>query len=611
MFRYPFWSLLPILLSGCSIHRVEPRYLAPARLPEEWKTKAERTNYRETDRYDECVAFCRRLANASPFAHYTHFGYSAQGRELPLLILSKNRAFTAEQARRDGKLVVLVESCIHAGECCGKDASLALARDMLIAGERRDLLEHVNLLILPIFNADGHERFGPFNRLNQNGPDEMGWRATAVNLNLNRDFAKADAVEMQAWLRLWNAWNPALFIDIHATNGEDHRYDLFYSASTTALTAQPIATYMEDKLLPPVLTALEADSHLALPYSGPRDERDLSRGIQSWNAATPRYSHGYGSAANRPSLLIEAHAHKPYERRVKASYSMISHVLHELNQAPQELRDVIRRTDRESIEKRGAYGDSGAVVLQIRETEEFDPIVYKTWEYSFRTCEILGGEIAEYSNQPVDIETRLYNRTSVSRAVVPPAAYLVPPEWSEVIHRLDLHGIEYVRLGRPVELEIESCRFQAVTFPAHPFEGRFPPDFTVIPLRESRVFPAATAIVPLNQRRAALAVHLLDPEGPDSLVRWGFFNAVFEYKEYATAEKIEPLAGWMLQNNPELKREFQRRLREDENFANNPGARLDFFYRHSPYWDDRYRVYPVAWLHDERLLEDLRPASIR
>ena len=202
--------LLAIGMMGCgpesSVHEVG--YTRHDQVPDNWRTKAERTGYAETDRYDDDVGFCRRLVRASRFAHVTSFGRTGEGRELPLLILSRDRAFTPAAARQTGKLVVLLQNCIHAGECVGKDASLELARDILITGAHGDLLDNVIVLIMPIFNADGHERFGPFNRINQNGPKEMGWRVTATNLNLNRDYTKADAVEMQAWLRTWVAWEP-------------------------------------------------------------------------------------------------------------------------------------------------------------------------------------------------------------------------------------------------------------------------------------------------------------------------------------------------------------------------------------------------------------------
>ena len=326
--------LLVMAPLGCGVQRAATsiRLEAP---PDQWRTYAEQTNYRETGRYEETVDFCRRLAAASPYAHYTSFGVTGEGRELPLLIVSRDRAFTPDAARRSGKALVLVQNCIHSGECEGKDASLALARDILITGTQANLLDHVNLLILPIFNADGHERRSPFGRINQNGPNEMGWRTNAVNLNLNRDYAKADSVEMQAWLRLWNAWQPDLFIDDHTTDGHEHQYDWFYAATMDQDVAQPVGAWVRETLLPGILPVLDQASHASLPYSFPRDPKDLSKGVVALEPMPPRFSTGYGGVCNRPSLLVETQAPRPYGRRVQVTYEVLLNTLTTVNRTPQ------------------------------------------------------------------------------------------------------------------------------------------------------------------------------------------------------------------------------------------------------------------------------------
>ncbi|PYS53263.1 MAG: hypothetical protein DMF68_00090, partial [Acidobacteria bacterium] len=176
-------------------------------VPIEWQTLSEKTSYRETPRYDETIAYSRKLAAASPLIRYESFGKSGEGRDLPLLIAASGDTFTPQSVRRAGKVVLLIQACIHPGESDGKDAGLALLRDIAITKTRTALLDHAVILFIPIYNVDGHERFGPFNRINQNGPAEMGWRVTTTNLNLNRDYMKADAPETRAWLKLWTEWN--------------------------------------------------------------------------------------------------------------------------------------------------------------------------------------------------------------------------------------------------------------------------------------------------------------------------------------------------------------------------------------------------------------------
>jgi len=590
--------LCSVLLAGCPTPTSRWAGINPAQLPEEWRTRAERTNYTDTARYDEVVDFCRRLAAASPHARYTTLGVSGEGRALPLVILSSTRSFTPQAAAASGKLLVLVQSCIHAGECDGNDASLALARDILVARTRAALLEHVNLLIMPIFNVDGYERFGPYHRINQNGPREAGWRVTATNLNLNRDYTKADTVEMQQWLRLWVAWQPDFLFDNHVTDGADYQYDLLYSSTLDSLADTHTAFWMRDTLMPQLLARLEADGHRVFPQPDPRDAKDLRKGVVAVGPFPPRFSTGYAAICDRPSILVETHALKPYGQRVRATYDVMVHTLEMLNREPARLRAAIRAADEQTAARRGAEAD-GRLVLRQKRTEDGRPVVFHAIEQRVRQSEITGSEVVEYAGRPVDVVTTLYDQLRTEASVVPPVAYLIPPQWTDVIERLKLHGIDYFALREPKRLEVQVYHFENVKFAPRPQEGRQRPTYETIVASQTRDFVAGTVVVPMNQRRAKVAAHLLEPEAPDSLVAWGFFNAIFEQKEYAETYVLEPLARRMLAEDAALKAAFEERLRTDAEFAKSPGARLDYFYQRSPYWDAALNLYPVARLMDE------------
>ncbi len=568
---------------------------APGGLPQTWLTCAERTAYTRTARYAEVREFCRRLAAASPQARYLSFGRSGQGRELPLLALSSEQAFDPGKARASRKPLVLIQNGIHPGECEGTDASLALARDILITGTRASLLDKVNLLIIPIFNVDGWERFGPYNRINQNGPEEMGWRTTAVNLNLNRDYIKADAVEMQAWLKLWNQWQPDLLIDDHTTNGHHHRYDLFYAATTGEEVPEAIARWTSDTLLRELLSWLSADGYAALPYSFPRDARDLTAGIVATGPMEPRLSTGYSAACNRPAVLVETHALLPYARRVQATYQVLTRILEAVHRHAADLRTLTRMADRQTAATRGA-GPDGGVPIRFELVEQPRRITYRAFQQQLRDSEVTGNQVTEYTQIPIDLQTDFFDQWRVSQAVSPPMAYLIPPEWTEVIRRIKLHGVRFFRLQVPQSLEVESYRFEDVTFEPKPYEGRQMTRFRAIPTRRVEEFQAGTLVVPLDQPRARVIVNLLEPDAPDSLVRWGFFNTIFERKEYFEPYILEPIARRMLAADPGLRAEFEDRLKNDQAFAQDPSQRLDFFYRRSPYWDARHSLYPVARL---------------
>ncbi len=296
-----------------------------------------------TPTYDETVAWCRDLAGNSPLLEYRSFGVSPQGRELPLVIASIRGAFTPGAAHAAGP-VLLVQACIHAGESCGKDAGMLLLRDLATDPElAADLLNHVTLLFIPIFNVDGHERFGPYGRINQNGPEQMGWRTTARNLNLNRDFLKVDTPEMRAWLGLWNEWSPDFFIDIHSTDGADYQYAVTYSLETGG-NLDPGLTDLVRRYERDMNAQMAADGRPMTRYVSFRKWHDPRSGLVVW-AAGPRFSQGYAAVRNRAGLLIETHMLKDYATRVEGAGMLWRRTMAWLNAHADELRAEVRAAD--------------------------------------------------------------------------------------------------------------------------------------------------------------------------------------------------------------------------------------------------------------------------
>ncbi|HSE42785.1 MAG TPA: M14 family metallopeptidase, partial [Acidobacteriota bacterium] len=277
----------------------------------DWQIKAERTNFQETDRYDDTVAYCKKLATASSLVKYEPFGKSPEGRDLPLLIVSREKLFTPEAAHNANSLVVLIINGIHSGEIGGKDASLMMLREMLISKKLEPLLKNVTLLVVPIFNVDGHERMSPYNRINQNGPKEMGWRATSQNLNLNRDWMKADQPEMRSMLNLFANWLPNMVIDNHVSDGADFQYDVTYIVQREPMLNPGISKYWTEILEPSMVKGLKETGHIPSPYFEMVDEKNPKAGISHF-LSTPRFSDGYATTQNRLGMTVETHMLKPY-----------------------------------------------------------------------------------------------------------------------------------------------------------------------------------------------------------------------------------------------------------------------------------------------------------
>lgn len=571
--------------------------LLPAQ-PDDWRTDYEKSGFKQTPRYAETVAFCQRLAQASPAVEFTGFGYSPQGRTLPLLIVDADGDFTPRAARKHRKTVLLVEAGIHAGEIDGKDAGLMLIRDLVIYQKHPELLQGVTLLFIPIFNVDGHERFGPYNRINQNGPEEMGWRVTAQNLNLNRDFLKADAPEMQAWLRLFNRWLPDLLVDCHVTDGADYQYVVTYGLEKAVNVARPLREFNRHILEPFLNRKMAADGFPMSPYVMFRDWRRLESGMRA-GAASPRFSTGYGAVQNRTFFLIETHMLKDYQTRVTATYHLLRHFLELAHRYGRQLQEVNRKSDELTARKLTGHFLPLDLTASYKDSVMIDFLGVK---FDRVPSDISGSDrIIYHSDQPKTYHIPYFNQVVPVDSVRLPYAYLIPREWRLEIERLSWHGVKMYRLLTDTSLTVSSYRFRDVHWQEQPFEGHHRVRFEVQPVTEKRFYPQGTVVVPVNQRTNRVLAHLLEPKGPDSFVSWGFWDVIFERKEYAEAYVLEKLARRMLTENPALKREFEEKLAADSAFAASPHQRLYFFYRRSPYWDRQINRYPVG-----RLMEPLQ-----
>jgi hypothetical protein len=556
-----------------------------------WLTFYEKSKFLKTPDYSETIDYCKRLAQASPWIRYSSFGKTPQGRDLPLIIVSKEKAFTPSQALKTGKAIVLIQSGIHAGEIDGKDASLMLIRDMAVTKEKVSLLDHAIVLVVPIFNVDGHERISPYNRINQNGPAEMGWRVTAQNFNLNRDYMKADSPEMRAMLGLFSRWLPDLTIDCHVTDGLDFQYDVTYGVEVFPTIDESLANWNRRILIPWMVSGIEKKGHLLAPYILPREDRDLSKGLIA-GPAPPRFSTSYAAIQNRPALLIETHMLKPYKTRVTATYDMLVTTLELMNLEYSNLRTLNLCADAAAVH----LGPSGNSYLPLlcEPLKVYTPLEFKGLQTRREFSDISASERTIYTGEPVTTVVPYFDKVRVIDSVLVPEYYCIPPEWDEVLEVLAAHDIRMRRLSSPVTVDVEMYKLTEPKWQERPFEGRHQVKCTSALFTEKRTLPAGTIIVPTDQRTARVIVNLLEPRGPDSFLNWGFFDTIFEQKEYAEDYVLEKLAREMIKENPELEKKFYSKLASDSAFAKNPRARLNFFYQHSPYWDKTLGIYPIA-----------------
>lgn len=563
--------------------------------PKDLLTLAERTKYKETGSYDEAVAFYRRLEKLSPLARLVPTGLSGEGRMLYALIVSKDKAFTPEAARRTGKPVVLLQNGIHAGENGGKDAAMMLLRDVLVTKRHAAWLDHAILLSIVVFNADGHEHTSGYNRINENGPAKMGFRVNASRLNLNRDYLKADTPEMRAWLKLYTAWLPDFLIDNHVTDGSDNQYDVTIATHTEQDIASEVGGWVAKKYLPRILPEMEKRGHVVGWYIEGRSRDGDSLAVMT---ASPRYSTGYAAAQNRAALLVETHSLKSFKTRVWSHYDIMAVTLDAVSAEASALRTASVAADRRYQSMKAGE----KVFLAGNPGDESEPYVQHLLAFERPFSPISGGPVARYSGKTVDQPVRLVR--GLVEKVVPqaPAGYLVPRQWSKIIELLRIHGVKLQTINKSLNRDMTMWKLENARWATVPFEGRFQVvSFIPREVKQSVDIPAGSVFVPVGQRAFKVAMQILEPAAPDSAVRWGYFQSIFEQKEYFSDYVFEPYAKKMLEADPALKAEFEKKIHTEAAFAKNPRARLTWLYQRSPYFEPDKDVYPVIRVTPEEL----------
>jgi len=562
--------------------------------PEDRITPAEAVDFEATPGYEQTLDYIRRLAAVWPALDLQFYGTSAQGRPMPVVVVSTDRAFTPEAAAATGKAIVLVQNGIHSGEIDGKDACLMILRD-LVLGRHREILDGVILVVVPIYNVDGHERVSPYNRANQNGPRQgMGFRTTADGHDLNRDHVKLDTPEARAMIGLFNRWQPQLHVDDHVTDGSDHAWVLTYSWAEAPQLADPLDAWMRAHM-PAVLAATEAAGHRIGPYVSLIDRDDPTRGFSSF-VGPPRLSTGYYALRNVPSILVENHSYREYRDRVLANRDFLLALFQEVARAPKALRDAVSAARERTVALGRPDAAPSDLILAYRVADPTEKVRLPFREWYSEESIVSGAPLLHYREGTLrETEVPWKHRPEPTLRVARPRGYLVLPGWPSIEPKLTQHGLRFERLSSPAEVEVETLRIsnpRQGRRSSPSYQGRTTISVDVERSRERTTVPAGTLWVPADQPDFEVAAQLFEPDAPDSLVSWGMLSLVLERKEYIEPRVLEGLVREMLEADAGVAAEWER-AQQDEAFAADGGARYMWWYRRTPYWDDTVGLMPV------------------
>lgn len=596
-------ALASLLLAGVP-------FTAAQQNKSDWLTPTEQADYRTTPNYADTMAYLHRIAAAAPGqVKIEPFGETGEGHELDIVIASKDGVFDPTAIHASHRPIVLIQNSIHAGEMDGKDSCLALLRDMVITKTQQHLLDNAVFLFIPIYNADGHEQRSKYNRINQDGPEEMGWRANGTNLNLNRDYLKADAPETQAFMKMFHTWLPDFFVDDHVTDGADYQYDVTFTIDDGPNVYGPTARWIHDTVTPFLTKSVDDSGHVASPtYITLSDDTDPAKGL-GFNDDPPRFSTGYMILESRPGMLVELHMLKDYKTRVTGNYEILRALMEVVNRDAAKLVRLNADADADAA-RLGAHPLSNVQFpLAVAWNGETTPFLFRGYKYTRQLSDISGAMWIKYTHEPWNVSLPIASGFKVAASTVPPAAYIIPRQWTQAIAVLADHQVQMQHTTSAWTGQVETYHCSGMEWQGPSFEGRHPifsgegggsepGKFGQCELvTEMVTYPAGSVVVPLNQRLSKVAIQWLEPQGPDSAMAWGVFDPIFEQKEYGEPYVLEKLAREMMEKDAKLKAEFEHKIENDPKFAANPYARLEFFYNHSPWYAANHvGEYPVGRL---------------
>ena len=570
-----FMKKLLLALFSCAAFLTANAQLTPFELSKD-------KNYTAT--YSEVIAYYKQLAAANPQMKLINYGTTDIGKPLTLVVLSRDKVFDPALVKKQNKKVLLINNGIHPGEPEGIDASMMWARDLL---KKNALPKDIVICMIALYNIDGSMNRG-WSRVSQNGPRAYGFRGNYRNLDLNRDFIKADSRNALAFEQIVNTWNPEIFLDNHTSDGADYQYVMTLIETQKDKQNPILSKYTAETLTPELYKRMKKGGFEMIPYGA--GERGLpDSGIVSF-LETPRFATGYTAQRNIISYITETHMLKSFDKRVYATYDFEQHLLDIFVRDAKLIGELKHKAD-EQVAKQEVF----ALDWEVDRTK-VDTITFKGYAALYKPSDISGLKRLYYDrNQPYTKTVKFLNTYKATDSVEKPLAYVIPQAWGKVIDLFKLNSVVMHRLTHDTTLSLQMYYLGDFKTPQKPFEGHYLHSGVKLEPTEMKVkFYEGDYVVYTNQWLNRYIVETLEPQGVDSFFAWNFFDSVLGEKEYFSGYVFEDKAAEMLKNDPELKKKLDNAKAKDPKLAASAGAQLNFIYRNSIYFEKTYLRYPVG-----------------
>lgn len=548
-------------------------------------TRFEQSNGSQTPAYSEIISWWKKLDEQSGKVKMLTMGMTDAGYPLHLVIVSNNGDQNFENIRKNNKRIILINNGIHPGEPDGVDASMLLARD--IVANKYKIADNVVVAFIPIYNIGGCLNRSANFRVDQNGPEEFGFRGNSQNLDLNRDFIKCDSKDARAFTEIFHLLDPDVFVDNHVSNGADYQHVMTLLTTQHNKLGGVMGEYLNKEFEPALYTSMKTKGFDLVPYVNVWNDSPDNGWPEYWDS--PRYASGYAALWHTFSFVPETHMLKPYMQRVKATYALMQSFI-EFTSANSEVIKNLRTQTKKSVQTMIEFPISWSL-----DRTKYKEVQYKGFESGRKPSEISGLPRLYYDrNKPYEKTIKIFNYFPAKTFIRKPAAYIIPQGWWKVIDLLQLNKVKMWQLKKDTVIYAEVYKIEDYKTAPRQYEmHHLNSEVKISTSMQSIRFSKGDWYIPMNQVANRFLIETLEPQAEDSYFAWNYFDPILGQKEGYSAYSFEDIAADFLKNNPDVKMKLDQRRATDTVFSKDGRAQLNFVYQNSPWFEPAYMRYPV------------------
>lgn len=545
----------------------------------------EKTNGLESATYFEAIDWYKNLDKKSPQVYVKEMGMTDAGYPLHLVLISNDAKFDPVLWHKQNKVVILINNGIHAGEPDGIDASMLLVRDII--QHKIILPDNVALGVIPVYNIGGCLNRSGYSRVNQNGPKEYGFRGSAQNLDLNRDFTKCDSKEAKVFVQIFQMMDPDILVDNHVSDGADYQHTMTLLTSQYDKLGSGLGAWVRDHFEPQLYQSMSEKKWDMVPYVD-FAANDVNKGLVIFYDP-PRFSSGYAALFQTIGFVPETHMLKPFKDRVLATYAFMQTLI-DKSAANAEALHKERVQAKAEMLKQKEWPLNWTL-----DTSRSTTVNFKGYEKGYKTSEATGMQRMFYDrSKPFTKQVPFYNTFNQANTVAVPKAYIIPHGWNAVVDLMKLNHVTVKEIAHDTFINVVTYHIKDYKSTSRPNEKHHKnSNVEISTTTQSIRFLKGDYFIETAQPAKRYIIEMLEPTGDDSFFAWNFFDAILQQKEGYSDYRWEDVAGDLIKNNPELKAKLDEKKKQDEKFAASSASQLEFIYKNSPYYEPVHNRYPV------------------